>query len=96
MVTKRGALLLNRPAGEFIRRAKGSADNQNFFCRCTMPEPISAAYDAMVTSCGCDDGNAHPVKLTILYLKRQYLGATACCSTLGGCSAYIFLRCPPP
>ncbi len=55
----RGALLLGKAAGEFVRRAEARADYQDFFGGRTRPEPIPSERDAVMTGGRCDDGKAH-------------------------------------
>src|SRR5262245_6986288 len=63
MVTKRRTLSPSQAARDFICRAKSRPTNQNFFCRRTRFEPISAVRNPLMTGRGFGDDNTHFRKL---------------------------------
>ena len=46
-------------AGEFIRRAEGRSNDQDFFRGLARMEPIPSVRDALAAGGGCDGGKGH-------------------------------------
>jgi hypothetical protein len=59
VITERRTLLLGKFAGEFIRRAEGRSNDQDFFRGPPHIEPIPSVRDAVVAGSGRDGGKAH-------------------------------------